>query len=295
MISGFVVPFSFGRQRPLRNFVISRLFRLYPAYWVSLPLLTLVAIHIGLPHDPLTVIANVTMLQWFAGIANIGPGYWTLACELMFYAMCAGLFALRLLSCPALIGSAVVCALAGAMVPMITDGDDPRVPLDLSFYFAMFFMGLLLRLAFVDRSRAAMWWSTAMVPLIMATGVVVGGTIVPVASNEGAYFSPLALSVSMALPVLVFVLLLWRKPAPGPIAMVLGTISYSVYLFQDVALRFLPDVIAPGRHPLIYVPAVIAMTVAIAAAVYRWVERPTIALGRRLTHAPAATAITEPG
>jgi peptidoglycan/LPS O-acetylase OafA/YrhL len=91
----------------------------------------------------------------------------------------------------------------------------------------------------------------------------------------------------MALPVLAFVGVLWLKPAPGRAAMYLGTISYSVYLFQDAALRFLPDVIAAGTYPLVYVLAVIGVTVGLASAVYRWIEQPMIAMGRRLTHAPA--------
>jgi len=35
-ISGFVVPFSFAGPAPLRAFVVSRFFRLYPAYWLSI-------------------------------------------------------------------------------------------------------------------------------------------------------------------------------------------------------------------------------------------------------------------
>lgn len=31
-ISGFVIPFSFSGEKPLRTFALSRFFRLYPAY-----------------------------------------------------------------------------------------------------------------------------------------------------------------------------------------------------------------------------------------------------------------------
>src|SRR3954451_17833952 len=36
-VSGFVIPFSFpGTASPVRDFTISRFFRLYPAYWTSI-------------------------------------------------------------------------------------------------------------------------------------------------------------------------------------------------------------------------------------------------------------------
>ncbi len=39
-VSGFVIPYSFDAKSrtPVRDFAISRLFRLYPAYWLSIPL-----------------------------------------------------------------------------------------------------------------------------------------------------------------------------------------------------------------------------------------------------------------
>ena len=42
LISGFVIPFSFKEPRPLLRFALSRFFRLYPAYWLSLMLALLI-------------------------------------------------------------------------------------------------------------------------------------------------------------------------------------------------------------------------------------------------------------
>jgi peptidoglycan/LPS O-acetylase OafA/YrhL len=86
-ISGFVVLLSAWGRRP-HEFVISRIVRLYPAYWVAVTLTTVVAI--TLSHGlfrvtPLQYVANMTMLNAVAHIANIDVVYWTLYAEIRFY------------------------------------------------------------------------------------------------------------------------------------------------------------------------------------------------------------------
>lgn len=86
-ISGFVVlPSAWGR-RP-HEFVISRVVRLYPAYWVAVTLTTVVALTLsrGIFHvTPIQYVANMTMLTAVAHIANIDVVYWTLDAEIRFY------------------------------------------------------------------------------------------------------------------------------------------------------------------------------------------------------------------
>jgi len=126
----------------------------------------------------------------------------------------------------------------------------------------------------------------------MATGIVLGGAFVPVPNNANVYFKPLALASSMSLPIAVFVAVLWLKPRPGRVAMYLGTISYSLYLFQDIGLHVLPHVLSPRDWPLGYMAGVFALTILFAALVYRFVEAPMIAIGRRFTHPARVPADT---
>ena len=86
-ISGFVVLLSAWGRRP-REFVISRIVRLYPAYWVAVTLTTIVAITLsrGMFHvTPLQYVANMTMLNSAVHVANIDVVYWTLYAEIRFY------------------------------------------------------------------------------------------------------------------------------------------------------------------------------------------------------------------
>ena len=282
MISGLVIPFSFRGDTPLRHFAISRFFRLYPVYWLSIPVLAYVALFRGGHVDFAMVLSNLTMLQGLWSGRNIGPGYWTLSYEMAFYILCAVLFAARLLANVALNGVVVLMALALALVP-IAQGDSGNVT-NAPFFIAMFFLGMLLRRAFVDECPSARLWSWIATPAAMIAGLLLSGWLVPVPENGNAYLRPLQLSLGMVLPVVVFVAVLWLKPQPPKAVMYLGTISYSLYLFQDVSLIFLREALPPAQWPVVYVLAVLGVTATIAALVYRFVEQPMIALGRRFAH-----------
>ncbi len=86
-ISGFVVLLSAWGRRP-HEFVISRIVRLYPAYWVAVTITTVVLLTIGhrlFTVTPVQYVANLTMLNALPHIANIDVVYWTLWAEIRFY------------------------------------------------------------------------------------------------------------------------------------------------------------------------------------------------------------------
>jgi peptidoglycan/LPS O-acetylase OafA/YrhL len=87
LISGFVVLLSAWGRRP-RDFVISRVVRLYPAYWAAVSITAIVAI--TLSHGLFTVTparyaANMTMLNSLPNIPNVDVVYWSLWAEIRFY------------------------------------------------------------------------------------------------------------------------------------------------------------------------------------------------------------------
>jgi peptidoglycan/LPS O-acetylase OafA/YrhL len=86
-ISGFVVMMSAWGRRP-HEFVISRIVRLYPAYWVGVTITTIVLVGFGhglFTITPLEYAANMTMLNQVGHIPNIDVVYWTLYVEIRFY------------------------------------------------------------------------------------------------------------------------------------------------------------------------------------------------------------------
>src|ERR1022692_2064873 len=87
LISGFVVLLSAWGRRP-REFVISRIVRLYPAYWAAVTITAIVAITLSrglFKVTPAQYAANLTMVNSLPNIANVDVVYWTLWAEIRFY------------------------------------------------------------------------------------------------------------------------------------------------------------------------------------------------------------------
>jgi peptidoglycan/LPS O-acetylase OafA/YrhL len=103
LISGFVIGMSSWR-RSLGDFFVSRVSRLYPAYWVCIlitaAVITVAPVTDGVPvtgtPDLREIAVNMTMLQEPLGIPAVDTVYWTLFVELRFYLLFAALVAFGL-------------------------------------------------------------------------------------------------------------------------------------------------------------------------------------------------------
>ncbi len=91
MISGFVILMT-AANGSLRSFAISRIVRLYPAFWACCTVTFLVTLAIGEPRYSASVdqyIVNMTMLSGFVGVPSIDGAYWSLFVEIRFYGLVA--------------------------------------------------------------------------------------------------------------------------------------------------------------------------------------------------------------
>ncbi|MFI8949183.1 acyltransferase family protein [Streptomyces sp. NPDC053750] len=87
VISGFVICMSCWGRTP-RQFFVSRVIRLYPAYWFAVLFTTTVLIAVPGVWERLRlreVLLNLTMLQAGSDVPNVDGVYWTLWAELRFY------------------------------------------------------------------------------------------------------------------------------------------------------------------------------------------------------------------
>ncbi|CCK28109.1 putative membrane protein [Streptomyces davaonensis JCM 4913] len=87
VISGFVICMSCWGRTP-RQFFVSRVIRLYPAYWFAVLFTTGVLVLLPGVSERLPlreVLFNLTMVQAGSDVANVDPVYWTLWSELRFY------------------------------------------------------------------------------------------------------------------------------------------------------------------------------------------------------------------
>jgi peptidoglycan/LPS O-acetylase OafA/YrhL len=101
LISGFVILMS-ASSGSLKHFVISRIVRLYPAFWVCCTLTFLVLLLFGKGRPTvIQYLANMTMLsgfpvvQKFLPVSHMDGSYWSLVVEMRFYALVAVVLLLR--------------------------------------------------------------------------------------------------------------------------------------------------------------------------------------------------------
>lgn len=298
IISGFVIPSSLksGRPKPLLVFAISRLARLYPAYWLSLLTAVLVYIWVdGVSLSPATIIANITMLQQFLGFENVIDVYWTLQIEIIFYVLCAGLFWANQLGdmkkiemiawafLAAAVALATVRWLSGMKLPV-------AVPLALFLMFAGYvFRDTLLNggVGAAARAKRLGIGFFVMMPLISI-----------LAYNVDMGFGERWYSYTFSY-LLAFAATTWtifKVRGRFPILAWCGKVSYSNYLFHYlVIVAFVHLLQASGVVPFSIAPfllAIIVTSLIISGLVYRFVEEPFIQIGRKVStqvsHVPTA-------
>ena len=121
-ISGFVIPSSLRGERldACRTFLIKRLFRLFPLYWLSIPFGLLTSWTIWGREISATAIAwNLSMVQEAAGYPSIQGLYWTLQTELVFYGVCVLLFFVGLLRSALFLSAMALMFTALCVLPIL--------------------------------------------------------------------------------------------------------------------------------------------------------------------------------
>ncbi len=118
LISGFVILMSVW-GRTIGQFAISRVARLYPAYWFAVLVIFILYRFSGVSgFDPKLddgeYLLNLTMLQGAFGVGHAGSVFWSLWVELRFYVLVAvfSLFGVTVRRCLVFMGTWLALALA---------------------------------------------------------------------------------------------------------------------------------------------------------------------------------------
>lgn len=88
LISGFVILMSALTKNNATDFVLSRIQRLYPAFWAGVTLTALTSVCIGGEKFQVHLgqyLANLTMVSGYFGVKPVDDVYWSLLVELKFY------------------------------------------------------------------------------------------------------------------------------------------------------------------------------------------------------------------
>ena len=272
LISGYVIVGS-ARGKSARQFVVGRLARLYPAFWVSVLITAAVTAVAGavshLSVSPAQVLVNLTMAPGLFGVEAVDSVYWTLVLELWFYALVAvALLAGRLETLIRLMPAWAVLILGATLLV----GPDPSAPY-VGAYFAPFAGGVILASA-----RREGWSGARVVGLAAALAVsVVRVTDLAgvVQRNTG---EPVSETVAAALVVACFAVVavvghprLSSIAVPGAAAM--GALTYPLYLLHaDLGYISLSHLVRVVPVPVAYAIA-LAGVLGLAWSVHVLVER----------------------
>jgi peptidoglycan/LPS O-acetylase OafA/YrhL len=288
LISGFVVPFSIHADSaaPVQGFAIRRFFRIFPAYWLSVPLAAFAFFWIaGSTFSAGEFLVNLTLLQDVVGVRPAEGVYWTLLVELVFYALCIALLLSRsLFSARRIAILAASLALLHVSAMFMQWLGKPVVSVVLAFWplnLSLMFFGALYRLQATARDRVA----SALMPALAAFYALA----LPLCAMLAAHRLP-TYTIAYALGFLVFIAGTRFVRIETRLTDWLGRISYSVYLLHPIVAELLYRALlrAPvesawsTQHLLVYIAVVAALTLGAATLAYRFVEAPAIRLGHRL-------------
>lgn len=298
-VSGFVIPFSFpDSATPVRDFAISRFFRLYPAYWTSL-LVGLVTMQVLQSKSyPLgQVVANVTMLQTFVNIPNLWVFYWTLAIELLFYAGCTILFAMGLLNQRfTAVTIVAAAALVGTTAALLVENRTVSSVMEVGLNLSAMFLGKIIRDTVIGGKLR--WTHVAVCTLLYAIFAATlsdrrfGGVY-----HENFFYS-YSIGSAYVCAALVFIAfaVFGERMAWRPMAFV-GVISYSVYLMSPFVIVVIHRLFWFGDGPLgwsIFMVAILALSILVSWMTYTFVEKPCISFGQRFRSARRRPVVLEP-
>ena len=290
-VSGYVVPFSIHPERPaaIGTFLIKRFFRIFPAYWLSLPLGAFATWWLwGRPFGMRELLVNLTLLQEAFGVPSAQGGlYWTLLVEWCFYLLCVALLLARSLADPRRLAMvATAFAAAAALVFLMLKLGRPFADNWLAFgllNLSIMFCGTLYRACIVEGEAAGDARLQFGVRALFAGHAIVFPLVALL-----AFGSQGRIAISYAIATLLFVGATNVLPLRSALTDWLGRISYSIYLFHPVV--FMSLLWWLGRQPVDawwrpqhlgwYLATNIVLTIALADFVYRCIEAPGMRLGR---------------
>ena len=317
-ISGYVISRPFVEKLlgseplpALRPYALRRALRIYPLYWIALSVFIAITGTAG--TRPWVLVVHYALLN------NLVPGReeallapaWTLTLEVLFYAAVPLLaIALKRLAGGALSPERLAMIVLASWLASIAFAEladlagDGRIGLWLRFLFPgmwqAFCPGILLAIApHLPPGRWRRW--LVELPATRAAGVVAVGSLIAAAllsSSAPLRFGivPYQLLSDASRPLfgigygLIVAAALRARPWAEARRWVLelGLASYGIYLIHPVIEQFM---LAHGLRPIASesIPAYLvnllclaALTVPLAIASWHWLERPSVALARRL-------------
>jgi peptidoglycan/LPS O-acetylase OafA/YrhL len=275
VISGFVICMSCWGRAP-KDFFVSRVIRLYPAYWVAIAFTATVLILLpGVWQQPQgrDVLLNLTMLQSGSGVDNVDLAYWTLWSELRFYLLFMVVVAMGLTYRRVI----VFCCVWGAAAMLAPVSKFPLLMLAADPSGAWYFIaGLALYLMHRFGQDLLLWGILAMAWLMGQRELGQRVAYEGVSSWRGS-----VLIFTVFLLVMVAVALGFTDRIRWKWLVTAGCLTYPLYLMHYLAGTALISRLHDTMDARLLVVLVIAGFLLLGWLVHRFVERPAAQLLKR--------------
>ncbi|WAL72268.1 acyltransferase [Kitasatospora sp. YST-16] len=279
VISGFVICMSCWGKRP-GDFFVSRVVRLYPAYWAGIALTSAVVLgltgyaRLGAAEglDLKRILINLTMLQEPFGVRHVDGVYWTLWAEMRFYLLFAVVVAMGL-TYRRVIAFCGIWAVAGALsvpaqIPLLTT---LAMPDQAPFFIAGIAMFLMYRYG----QNLLLWGIVGFCWLLALSQIV---SIKAVYENVLGYhlsWNAIALGMTLAFAAVLAAALGMFNWANWKWLTVAGALTYPLYLIhQEVGWTVIHLSLSNGLGVRAALGVALVSMLAAAWLIHRLVERP---------------------
>jgi peptidoglycan/LPS O-acetylase OafA/YrhL len=253
LISGFVIFMTIEKTKTAYDFIIARVGRLYPAYWVGL-LYTYLLYRLWCFFTGLTIrfsitdfFANLTMFQRYFQSPNIVAPSWTLLIEMQFYIVIIFIFlfnGLKIIISLIIFGLIIVlfyCFFIVQPYPILFKSIDLYFPL--INHLPLFFSGILF---FKLRDRKYIFFLISLIAICFVLQIFLFKYV-----GTNSEFMSVVEYVSLVLLYhILFALLILGKLnfINNVITQFLGRISYSMYLIHLYPSGLLIGFFTNSRH-----------------------------------------------
>lgn len=290
LISGLVIPFSLERHNR-GTFLMARMLRIYPTYIAAL-LIEMAVLHAGslywqrpFPYDVWTIVTNLALLHLLSGYPSVDLVNWTLGVEIKFYLiMClAGPLILRgrpgvLFAMAGVILAFNVVLALPSLAPLVSAHHAIAVQLSIDSLFLIYmFIGVL----FYCHIRGSISTRYFIVSLTAMLALFLGCWLISLIPEQ---FPVVTLNYLYALLVFTMARLARRYARPMLLLDFFAAISFPVYLVHSLVgysvLKILMLSLGLSYH--VALPLTLVCVIALATLLHYLVERPSMALGRKL-------------
>jgi len=286
IISGYVILMTLERTTKEKDFIISRLSRLYPSYILMMLFTTWVIFLFNKAALPSIneVLANLTMMQPLFRVEYIDESYWTLTVEMQFYVLMLVIFMMKKLPRIEILGVCLmICFLIFYVIGSLLFPTSKiyivlRYLFPLISHFQMFFAGIV----FYKIQKEG---GTFFRHFLIAVSCCISIFLFDKSGRSHFAIEIIPYVTMISLYILIFYLFVNNKLKFLNVSFLtfLGSISYCLYLVHQQAGEELYAVlIRAGLHPFATIPVLIVFMIVISALVTYYIEKPAIRFFRNL-------------